>query len=52
MPYCLTCNDRLYIQCDLVITHISPQSTLRPQRDMKEAFSACFATSAVNESRP
>jgi len=32
-----------------MIIHISPQSTLRPQRDMKKAFSARFATSAVNE---
>ncbi|MEJ5310551.1 MAG: hypothetical protein WHX52_12335 [Anaerolineae bacterium] len=33
---------------NLVITHISPRSTLRPQRD-KKVFSARFATSAVNE---
>ncbi len=33
----------------LLITHISPQSTLRPQKDMKKAFSAGFATSAVNK---
>ncbi len=33
----------------LVIPHISPQSTLRPQRNMKKAFSAHFATSAVSE---
>jgi len=42
--------ERLIQHAVLVITHILPQSTLRPQRDIKEAFSACFATSAVNES--
>ncbi len=33
----------------LVMTHLSPQSTPRPQRYIKNAFSAPFARSAVNK---
>ncbi len=36
---------------DSVITHVSPQSTPRPQRDVKQAFSVHFARPGVSEVR-